>query len=309
MKRFPAIWAACAAPLVIWSCEKKIEWDVEVDVDVDVESNVSISFGGAVNPVQVESTLNYEEIMPLTGSSGSQGGDCWGDYFFQFWSNNRLVRVFDLSRKEMVQTIYIPESQRGFISDCHCNVVCFGTEYYDPEDPFPLIYVSTGYTSEDGYAGALAYRITQDQGKFSITLVQTIKLKTGSWTEFIPAGDDAFICHTGPRIIYKVKMPRWEEGDVVLDPKSAIDTYKFSPQQFSSRNQDRSLYQGRIAVASGVPGSQEKSVLIVLNLEEQERERIYNFTESGLEKESESIFVWRDELCVAFVDRIVKLIL
>ena len=134
MKRFPAIWAACAAPLVIWSCEKKIEWDVEVDVDVDVESNVSISFGGAVNPVQVESTLNYEEIMPLTGSSGSQGGDCWGDYFFQFWSNNRLVRVFDLSRKEMVQTIYIPESQRGFISDCHCNVVCFGTEYYDPEE-------------------------------------------------------------------------------------------------------------------------------------------------------------------------------
>lgn len=309
MKRLPFIWVAWAAPLLIWSCEGKIEWDLDVEVDVDVESNVSIRMGGEVNPVQVESTLNYEEIMPLTSSDGAQGGDCWGDYFFQFSSNNRLVRVFDLSLKKMVQTIYIPEAQRGGISDCHCNVVCFGTEYYDAEDPFPLIYVSTGYASEDGHAGALAYRITQDQGKFSVTLVQTIRLKTGSWTEFIPAGDFAYICHTGPRIIYKVKMPRWKDGDVVLDPKSAIGSYQFTAQQFSSRNQDRSLYQGRIVVASGVPASQEKSVLIVLNLEERERERIYNFKESGLEKESESIFVWRGELCVAFLDRIVRLIL
>lgn len=290
---------------MFWSCEEIIEWDL----DVDVESNVNIRFGGQVNPVQVESTLNYEEIMPLSNSGGAQGGDCWGDYFFQFVSNNRLVRVFDLSLKKMVQTITIPETQRGFISDCHCNVVCFGTEYYDPDDSFPLIYVSTGYTSEDGYAGALAYRITQDQGKFSITLVQTIKLKTGSWTEFVPAGEFAYICHTGPRIIYKMKMPQWQEGDIALDPKSAIETYQFTPQQFSSRNQDRLFYQGRIVVASGVPGSHEESVLIFLNLEERERELIYDFKESGLVNESESIFVWRSDLCVAFVDRIVKLVL
>lgn len=305
MKQFPVIWVACVVPLMFWSCEEIIEWDL----DVDVESNVNIRFGGQVNPVQVESTLNYEEIMPLSNSGGAQGGDCWGDYFFQFVSNNRLVRVFDLSLKKMVQTITIPETQRGFISDCHCNVVCFGTEYYDPDDSFPLIYVSTGYTSEDGYAGALAYRITQDQGKFSITLVQTIKLKTGSWTEFVPAGEFAYICHTGPRIIYKMKMPQWQEGDIALDPKSAIETYQFTPQQFSSRNQDRLFYQGRIVVASGVPGSHEESVLIFLNLEERERELIYDFKESGLVNESESIFVWRSDLCVAFVDRIVKLVL
>ena len=209
----------------------------------------------------------------------------------------------------MVYTITIPDSQRGFVSNCHCNTVCFGTEYYDAEDPFPLIYVSTGYASQDGYTGALVYRITQDQDQFSIALVQTIKMKIPSWTEFIPAGDYAYLCYTGKRIIYKVKMPRLKEGDIVIDPASAVDTYQFSQQPFSSRNQDRLFYQGKIVFATGVPGGHELSALVFLNLEERERERIYNFTESGLEKESESIFVWRDELCVAFVDRIVKLIL
>ena len=77
---------------------------------------------------------------------------------------------------------------------------------------------------------------------------------------------------------------------------------------FSSRHQDRIFYQVKILLISGVPQSGEASAFIVLNPETEERESIIDFKKNGLYSESESIFIWRGDLCVAFVDRIVKLV-
>ena len=236
-----------------------------------------------------------------------------GDYFFQFSANNSIVRVYDLATKTLVQTIKITSSLKGFVSNCHCNTVCFGKEYYDVEDIFPLIYVSTGYAS-GGYTGALVYRIVQHNGIFFITLVQTIKFPVGSssWTEFVPGDEFAYLCYTTERIIYKIEMPKLKDGDIIIGPDSAIETYQFSPQpdwMASSRNQDRMFHQGKIYVASGVPQSGEASVLFILNLETKERERIIDLKKIGLTKEPESIFIWQGDVCIAFLDKIVKLFL
>ena len=314
MKRFYHILFALAVSFMLDSCQEKIELETHIEIQVGEEEKPQEKEKekekGDDGPVE------YEEILALSHaySSGAQGGDCWGDYFFQFVAGNSRVRIFDLSQKKFVQSIIVPDSERGFIPECHCNTVCFGTEFYDADDRFPLIYVSTGYASGDGYTGALVYRITESNGKFSISLVQTLKFPfdTTSWTEFVPADDSAFLCYTSQRIIYKVKMPKLEEGDQIIDPKYSLGTYQFTPQpswMSSSRNQDRLFYQGKIVYISGVPLGGQASVLVILNLENLEREKIYDFTKSGLTGESESIFVWKDNLCVAFSDRIVKLIL
>ena len=302
MKRLVLVVIACIGSLILGACQEKLEWEISVDFA-----------SGNSDPTESFDSIEYEEVMTLGGARPTpQGGDSWGDYFFQFVAGNSAVRVYDLATKSLVQTIKITSSLKGFVSNCHCNTVCFGTEYYDAEDFFPLIYVSTGYAS-GGYTGALVYRITQHNGIFFITLVQTIKfpVDNSSWTEFVPAGEFAYLCYTAERVIYKVPMPKLKDGNRVISREDAVETYQFSPQpewMSTSRNQDRLFHQGKILFVSGVPPG-EASVLVVLNLETRERERIIDFKKNGLTSEPESIFIWQGDLCVAFVDRVVKLYL
>lgn len=299
MKRLALVFVASIGPLMLGACQEKLELQIDIVVgNIEATENEE-----AIMP-------SFEEIMTINGSN-SQGGDCWGDFFFQFSGNNSVVRVYDLATKSLVQTISITSSLKGFVPNCHCNTVCFGTEYYEAEDIFPLIYVSTGY-AYDGYTGALVYRITQHNGIFFITLVQTIKFPVdkSSWTEFVPGDGNAYLCYPGERVIFKIPMPKLKDGDHVISRDDAIETYQFSPQpnwMSSSRNQDRLYYQGKILYISGVPPG-EASAFVVLNLETLERERIVDFMKIGLKSESESLFVWRGDLCVAFKDRIVRLI-
>ena len=302
MKQLFLFIAALTMPLFLGSCQEKLEWELKIDI-------------GPSNNQTEDNTLIFEEIMPLGGhlNPHPQGGDCWGDYFFQFATNNSVVRIYNLFTKTLEQTLSIPTSQRGFVSNCHGNTAKFGTEYYDPEDLFPLMYVSTGYSS-GGYTGALVYRIVQHQGVFFITLVQTIKFPVvgnSSWTEFIPADKYAYLCYTSERVIYKFEMPKLKDGDIILCRESALETYQFTPQpswMATSRNQDRLFYKGKIAFISGVPGSGEASVFILLNLENREREMIVDFKKIGLKDESESIFIWQGDLCIAFVDKIIRIV-
>lgn len=300
MKRLVLVLIAFIGSLILGACQEKLEWTIEIKA-------------GAIEEEQ--ELPRYEELLSLPGhlSPHQQGGDSWGDYFFQFVTDNSVVRIYDLSTKTLVQTLDIPGSQRGFVSKCHCNTVCFGTEYYDAEDIFPLIYVSTGYAAE-GYTGALVYRIVQHNGIFFITLVQTIKFPVdeSSWTEFVPGEDGfAYLCYTTERVIFKVEMPKLKDGDIIISRDDALDSYQFGPQpdwMFTSRNQDRLFYNGKILFVSGVPQSGEASVFVVLNLETLERETIIDLKKIGLTQESESLFVWQGDLYVAFVDRIVKLV-
>lgn len=302
MKRLALVFIASIGPLVLGACQEKLEWE-EVKFDV---------VAGNTEATEYDDSIEYEEILNFGEIRASQGGDSWGDYFFQFTANNTEVKVYDLSTRTLVQTIKITSSLKGFVSNCHCNSVNFGTEYYDAEDIFPLIYVSTGYAS-GGYTGALVYRITQHNGIFFITLVQTIKFPVdkSSWTEFIPGEDFAYLCYTSERVIFKVPMPKLKDGDIIISRDDAVETYQFTPQpdwMFTSRNQDRLYHQGKIYVISGVPKG-EASVFMILDLQTRNRERIVDFTKNGLTMESESIFFWQGELCVAFVDKIVKLYL
>ena len=327
MKRIYLALMALVGPVMLGSCEGLAELETHLDIAVGEDDEgggdgdkkgTSIGFGVSVGfgndgPEEDDAVLEYEDIIPpeIILSSNVQGGDCWGDYFFQFGTNNTRIRVYDLALKTYVQNVYIPNDQKGFVPNCHCNTVAFGTEYYDTEDLFPLIYVSTGF-GVDGYTGALVYRITKDyRGLFSVSLVQTIKfpdMKT-SWTEFIPAGEYAYLCYPGERIAYKVEMPKLKDGELVfINPSMALEVYQFPPRPTwmgSSRNQDNLFYDGKIIFITGV--SQGFIGLVVLDLKERKWERIINFKKNGLTSEPESIFIWQGSICVALSGRIVKL--
>jgi hypothetical protein len=299
MKRLALVVLAFIGSLIVGACQEKLEWEISIDIA-----------SGNTETREYFDLVEYEEIMALD-KGNSQGGDSWGDYFIQFTSNAK-VRIYDLSTKTLVQTINLTGSLKGFVSNCHCNTVCFGTEYYEAEDYFPLIYVSTGY-AQGGYSGALVYRITEHDGTFFITLVQTIKFPydESSWTEFVPGGEFAYLCYTSQKVIYKIPMPKLKDGNHIISKENAIETYQFTPQpdwMSSSRNQDWLFYQGKILYITGVPQVGEVSALVILNLETLTRDKIINFKRIGLTSEPESIFIWQGDICVAFADKIVKLI-
>ena len=107
-------------------------------------------------------------------------------------------------------------------------------------------------------------------------------------------------------------MPQLKEGDLVLARNSALESFQFTTQPkwlFNSRGQDRLYLDGRVLYITGVPQCGEESALVILNLETLERETIYDLKKNGLTTEPESIFIWKNDLCVAFIDRIVKVIL
>lgn len=265
------------------------------------------AYSGAMVKIGETHYVGTKKVATVT-SQNFQGGACFGDYLFMFTENNTTCWMYNLSTNSLIQTITIPSEERGFVSNCHCNTVNFGTEYYEASDPFPLIYVSTGYSSGE-YNGALVYRIVatteNDTTTYSLSLVQTLKMPGTGWTEFV-TGEDGFcyLCYTSTRKIYKMKMPALSDGDVIFDLEQALAVYQFTPQQSwynGSRNQNRLYHNGKIYMVSGVPASGETSLFVVLDLATGRREVEIDLKNTlGLASEPETVFIWNGHLCVAF---------
>ena len=271
-------------------------------------------YDGPLVKVEPQHYVNKSVVATIT-SVACQGGACFGDYLFLFTANNTTCWMYNLLTNTLVQTITIPSAERGFVSNCHANTVNFGKEYYDAGDPFPLIYVSTGYSS-DGYTGALAYRIvatttTENEVEtttYSLTLVQTIKFpateELGSWTEFVTGDDgDCYVCYTSKRRIYRMAMPALSDGDVTFDMDNALEVYQFSPQPASwlgSDNQNRMYYNGKIYMVSGVPSRSQKLLFVVLDLASRTREVVIDLETLSLTGEPETCFFWDGMLCIAY---------
>ena len=287
--------------LVFCSCATLEETTFEV-IDNEIES-VEVQFSVPV-------TVDTSQVMTLIlQRPHAQGGDCWGDYFFQFSSDNSIVRIYNLAEKKLVQRYSLKEEDRGFVKNCHCNSVCFGSSYYEEGDEFPLLYVSTGYGSE-GYTGALVYRIIKENDSFSLSLVQTIRLPEldTSWTEFVPAGDICYVCYG--RRIYVTPMPSVHNGDIILDGSTeAIEVIDFpaKPEDVNaSVDQARIYHNGRIILISSVSQAGGASILVFMNLKTRTYDHIVRFRDLGFSYEPESVFFWKDSLCVAFLDQIVS---
>ena len=252
--------------------------------------------GGPIIFSEVEHHVAKSEISSVT-SQYFQGGACYGNYLFMFTENNTTCWVYNLSTETLVQTITIPSEDRGFVATCHCNTVNFGTEFYDSGDDFPLLYVSTGY-NDGTNTGVIVYRIVvetvDDTTTYSLSLVQTVKIPTTTWSEFIVGEDgNCFIKHA--TTFYRMRMPKLSDGNVTLDFSNALEVYNFTEQPFNSANQNHLYHNGKIFVLSGGTNA---GLLIVLDLCTRTRESVIDLNAIGITKEPESGFIWNGTFCI-----------
>ena len=122
--------------------------------------------------MKITSKIKY---TPLMKNIEGQDGTIFGDFLFRFDYKGRCV-VYSMETKEQISEFVL---DRPDIPP-HSNAVCFGSEYYDKNDEFPLLYTNM-YNNFDGREDrlegvCLVFRIMRNGNSFTSELVQIIRI-------------------------------------------------------------------------------------------------------------------------------------
>lgn len=194
------------------------------------------------------------KLIHTANMLGGQDGAFWKEYLFRFDAKGNGI-VYDAAVLDAETGEPAELKQIGRFSVCpeeglipHFNAVVFGTEYYAPEDEFPLLYANiyNNYAKYIKQADPLpgvccVYRLQRRDREFAMTLVQVIRV---GFTE----------------------TPLWRSAGDVVDVRPygnfVIDREKQLLYAFTMRDADRTtryfafklpkLSQGRYSEAFGV---------------------------------------------------------
>lgn len=256
----------------------------------------------------------YENYMSI---SDAQGAAIYGNYLATWVTGNKL-NIYDLSAKTLVQQLTLPTFPN---TRTHANTLSFGAQKYNEADLFPCLYLCSGYTTTAGSTDSQVYvlRLSGSLGSLSASLVQTITLDMGAWTEFVvdPVKDVAWINGSGVATYICVAVPSVTDGDVTITPSSTIIDQFNVPKivlglSTKSSGQGRFFYHGRVYYVSGVPQypdeGQDALCLVVDNTLTHCTEAIVALKNFGLTAEPEACIVWNNDFYVVYPSFLAKLI-
>ena len=116
------------------------------------------------------------KVTKLGQIRDGQDGAIWGNHLFRLDASGNCT-VYTLSPLEEVGRFTLDQVEQ---MKPHSNSVMFGSEFYSPDDPFPLLYsnIYNNYASaEDKMKGVTCvYRVWLENGAFQSQLVQVIRI-------------------------------------------------------------------------------------------------------------------------------------
>lgn len=270
------------------------------------------------------------KIKRISKIIGGQDGAIYGSELFRFNAKGEC-HVYDLSSISC-DCIENLQPSSYFLLDRadtlvpHCNAVCFGCEFYAPDDEFPLLYanVYNNYAkAEDKRIGVcLVYRIQRSAGTFSTTLVQMIEIgfcedaslwKANSDTHGVrPYGNFvidtekksywAFVMRNealGTRY-FRFDLPSVHEGEVDhrLNIKRVVlqkeDIREYFDSQYCRYIQGATLHKGKIYSTEGFTNSEgNRPAIRVIDLTAKQ-ETYYDIMGLGFREEAEFISFYND---------------
>lgn len=304
---------------IIQEIDTVIKMDTIIINDTIIKNDTVINNNTVISQDTI--LLSYEKYMDLRPSYGTvQGAACYGKYLFQGYSNNAALGVYDLEKKTVLCKLEIPGPKPS--SNTHANTVNFGYERLSPDDYFPLLYISSGYTKNINGSPCsfiYVYRISKypnSEGSegFHIEFVQTITLMGfGSWTEGIPDNDHNLLwikyepnSTNGEYRYASFAMPKLENGDVTIIKDNALTDFSLGTQPFISSNQGHLYYDNKILLVSGGSSTTQKKAFIVINTITQTRELVIDLGEIGLNFEPENLFFYNNHMMIGYSYAIYK---
>lgn len=112
-------------------------------------------------------------VKPSAFTSGWQGMDIYGNLMFRTVTGGRCA-VYDLNTDATSLTAigyFNLGSYTGDSTTNHADCLCFSDQFYNANDPFPLLYVTAG---DENHGKCFVERISRSGNTFSSTLIQTI---------------------------------------------------------------------------------------------------------------------------------------
>lgn len=236
-----------------------------------------------------------DKIADLQGvpKQGYQGMAIWDKYLVSL-QNTGLATIYRLHKDSLQFIRQFPLASNT--KENHANVAFFGTERFDKEDEFPLLYVSQ--CSKQRYKGMKDVCFVE---RISLTgqpqLVQTIVLddKEGlfgyalQWmidrkhNLLIGYGNTIENMGKGNRWRTMIfKMPKLSQGPVVhLNPKDAIDNYCIQDldPRFPSNHigQGACIINDQMFIPVGLGTEQHPSIIYVWNMKKKHLDNILDF--------------------------------
>ena len=271
------------------------------------------------------------KIKQIAKISNGQDGAIQNNQLFRFDTKGNCL-VFDLLDIEK-DTVKKLEPIGSFVLDKselivpHSNAVCWGADFYDPNDEYPLLYsnIYNNYAkAEDKLIGVCCvYRVERTEGIFKSTLVQLIEIgftdDPSLWKAFPdrdgvrPYGNFvidreagyyyAFVMRNetlGTRY-FKFKIPSLSEGEidsiygvkrVVLTPEDICDSFDCPYHRY---------VQGAIAHGKSIYSTEgfhndqiNRPAIRIINLDKKIEEMYIDLLDAGYQCEPEMIDFYGD---------------
>lgn len=210
--------------------------------------------------------LRIEKCMTQDwGSSSLQGGDCYGDFFFQFENHNSRVFISNFKTKEFLGTVSMTPNSKN-----HCNNVSFSRVFYETGDEFPLLYVSGSQSGT--YNNIQVYRIKRENNLFSFTKIQEITLPKCSsennlyWTGAVMDNENNFMyiyANSGGTQIAKFDIPDILQEEIVLTDEDILEQFTVSG---FTHQQGAVIRSGLLYVMDGVPQWGDTNYMRIIDL-------------------------------------------
>ena len=233
-------------------------------------------------------------------------GDCYGDLFFQFHSQNQHpegdfhgASIADLRSGKTLAFIYL-----GFNPNFHNSSITFVGRKACLFDRFPLLYASENYAPNEYYK-IHVLRVRRTRNEYVFDNVQTIEMPSPDslgilYPHAVPDEDGRHIWIEGysadkqQTVFLLFDMPAYHKGGIVAmgDPlrRFQIPRKNVTDQAYCMR--DGKFYQ--------VVGVKREAWLRIIDIASGTLEREVLFNENGLQYEPEAVFFWQDQLCVSF---------
>lgn len=234
-------------------------------------------------------------------------GDCFGDLFFQFHSQNQEPEgdFHGVSVANLLTGETLSFNDLGYNENFHNSSITFSKKKISGFDRFPLLYVSENY-APNSYYKIHVYRVRKGlHDKFRFDMVQTIEMPSPEGLEILYP--HAILDEDGKHLWIEgystdkkrtvflwFDLPAFKKGSTVSlgEPIGCFEIRrkKVTDQAYCMHN--GKFYQ--------VVGVKREAWLRVIDIESGTLEREVLFNDHELPYEPEAVFFWGDRLCVSF---------
>lgn len=325
---FCTVFPACV--LNAYSCDKNDPFiPPELVQEPTVSDTTVVYFKPGEDPViqnPKKEDVFYARISEYAGLDFKhQSAAVYGDFALFVEKDRMKICLYDLSQKTKIYTATVTPGGNDKIY--HCNQSSFGTEKYDPSDPFPLLYISQRPKSGNR-CFVEVFRIhpkyNNDQTtfvSFKVELVQAIYFPQMTKDNSLGNVNCVIDVNTGKMYTYsrnnssaddnylqckisRFGIPDFRKQQVVLEDSDIEESFMIDT--IAENMQGACIVDGFLYIGQGFP-SVRYIYLNVVDLQQRKLVKRYDLLGSGIEWEPEGCFYYDGSIMLSHTGAICRI--